>query len=62
MVRSASGVTMIMQRAVGVSDMIGQTMPLAATFHIDARLDIDLTDQRCGAQSCDANQACCASS
>ncbi|MGZ3427106.1 MAG: hypothetical protein ACXVCV_10685 [Polyangia bacterium] len=46
-------------RAVGVTDMIGQTMPLAATFNKGAKLDVDLTDQRCGAQSCDANQACC---
>jgi hypothetical protein len=46
-------------RAVGVSDMIGQTMALAAAFNKDAKLTVDLTDQRCGGQSCDANQQCC---
>ncbi|HEX9101672.1 MAG TPA: hypothetical protein VF997_05690, partial [Polyangia bacterium] len=48
----------IQARAVGTSDMIGQTMPLAAKFG-GTRLVIDLADQRCGAQACDPNQACC---
>ena len=49
----------ITARAVGLSDMIGQTLPLAARFGNGARITVDLADQRCGGQSCDPNQACC---
>jgi hypothetical protein len=49
----------IVARAVGLSDMIGQTMPLAGKFGRGAKLTVDLTDQRCGAMSCDANDQCC---
>jgi hypothetical protein len=49
----------ITARAVGVSDMIGETMALGAKFADDAKLAVDLTDARCGGQFCDPNQACC---
>jgi len=49
----------IVARAVGVSDMIGQTMALTGKFGNDAKLTVDLADQRCGAQACDPNQMCC---
>src|SRR6185503_19949830 len=37
----------ITARAVGVSDMIGETMALGAKFADDAKLAVDLTDARC---------------
>src|SRR5262249_17969983 len=46
-------------RAVGVSDMIGATMALNGKLATNAKLTVDLSDQRCGGQSCDANMTCC---
>lgn len=52
----------IVARAVGISDMLGETMALSGHFGHGATLAVDLTDQRCAGRSCDVNQACCAGS
>jgi hypothetical protein len=52
----------LLARAVGATDTIGETAPLATRFGPGTVLDVKLTDQRCNGVACTANEECCAQS